>query len=85
MVFTIRGSFRRREKALEHLSEFRSTLKTVKYFFMINPQLNEASKEEVKEILHDINSKVLDHLNSKNHNMSALDASSSVALKLATR
>ena len=41
---------------------------------MINPQLNEASKEEVKEILHDINSKVLDHLNSKNHNMSALDA-----------
>ena len=29
LVFTIRGAFRRREKALEHLSLFRGSLKTV--------------------------------------------------------
>ncbi len=73
LVFTIRGSFRRREKALEHLSEFRSTLKTVKYFFMINSQLSESEKEEVKNILLDINTQVLDHLNGRNHSMTALD------------
>ena len=74
LVFTIRGSFRRREKALEHLSEFRSTLKTVKYFFMINPDLADDKKEEARSILLDINSKVLDHLSSKDHSMAGLDA-----------
>jgi hypothetical protein len=29
LVFTIRGAFRRREKALEHLSLFRAGLKTI--------------------------------------------------------
>lgn len=73
LVFTIRGSFRRREKALEHLSEFRSAVKTVKYFFLSNQNLPEAGKEEVKNILLDINSKVLDHLSSHNRTMTALD------------
>ncbi|MBT8286753.1 MAG: hypothetical protein HKN00_08645 [Flavobacteriaceae bacterium] len=73
LVFTIRGSFRRREKALEHLSEFRSTLKTVKYFFMINPQLDDANKERVTGILHNINDMVLDHLGSKDRSMSSVD------------
>ena len=73
LVFTIRGSFRRREKALEHLSEFRSTLKTVKYFFMINPELSDEEKEEVNSILIDINSQVLDHLSSNNKSMTTLD------------
>ena len=41
LVFTIRGSFRRREKALEHLSEFRSTLKTFNYFLMSNASMSE--------------------------------------------
>lgn len=73
LVFTIRGSFRRREKALEHLSEFRSTLKTVKYFFMINPELSDDDKNKVNAILYNINDKVLNHLGSHNHSMSALD------------
>ena len=51
LVFTIRGSFRRREKALEHLSEFRSAVKTVNYFFLSNQNLTEEGKEEVKNIL----------------------------------
>ena len=39
LVFTIRGSFRRREKALEHLSQFRSDLKTVHYFILSSKDL----------------------------------------------
>ena len=74
LVFTIRGSFRRREKALEHLSEFRSTIKTVKYFFTINPELSQEKKSEVSNILLDINEKVLDHLASKDQSISGLDS-----------
>lgn len=73
LVFTIRGSFRRREKALEHLSEFRSAVKTVNYFFLSNQNLTEEGKEEVKNILLDINAKVLDHLSSHDRTMTALD------------
>lgn len=73
LVFTIRGSFRRREKALEHLSEFRSTIKTVKYFLLSNKDLSDEYKNEIEEILLDINGKVLDHLGSKDYTMASLD------------
>ncbi|MBT8274418.1 MAG: hypothetical protein KJO77_11475, partial [Bacteroidia bacterium] len=73
MVFTIRGSFRRRENALEHLSEFRSTIKTVKYFLLSNPDLSDEKKEEVKKILLEINTETLDHLGSKTYTMKDLD------------
>jgi hypothetical protein len=73
LVFTIRGSFRRREKALEHLSEFRSTIKTVKYFLLSNKDLSEDYKNEIEEILLEINSKVLDHLSNKESTIKELD------------
>lgn len=73
MVFTIRGSFRRREKALEHLSEFRSTIKTVKYFLLSNEELSEDHKDEIKNILLEINTTTLDHLGSENYEMKDLD------------
>ena len=43
LVFTIRGAFRRREKALEHLSLFRASLKTVE-------NIISSSKLELEEI-----------------------------------
>ncbi len=58
---------------MEHLSEFRSTIKTVKYFFMINPELEEEEKAQVNEILLNINSKVIDHLASTDTSMRKLD------------
>lgn len=73
LVFTIRGSFRRREKALEHLSEFRSTLKTVKYFMLSSPELPEEGKDEVKKILIHINHTVLDHLGNQSYEMKEFD------------
>ena len=55
LVFTIRGSFRRRENALEHLSEFRSSLKTLHYFFMCQDNLSDDHKAEIEKILIEIN------------------------------
>lgn len=73
LVFTIRGSFRRREKALEHLSEFRSTIKTLKYFFISNKNLSEEYKKEIESILNEINTKVLEHLVDRKASINELD------------
>ena len=47
LVFTIRGSFRRREKALEHLSQYRSALKTL-YYFVTTSNLLEQEETALK-------------------------------------
>jgi predicted membrane chloride channel (bestrophin family) len=73
LVFTIRGSFRRRENALEHLSEFRSTLKVLHYFFMSTDKLSEEDKNVIKNLLLEINSTTLDHLRNKNGKNKDLD------------
>jgi len=64
LVFTIRGSFRRREKALEHLSEFRSSLITLNYFFMNSASLTEEQKKEINEIFINISNTLMAHLKS---------------------
>ena len=47
LVFAIRGAFRRREKALEHLSRFRGALKIIQYSFSTNTKLPEDKKNEI--------------------------------------
>lgn len=73
LVFTIRGSFRRREKALEHLSQFRSALKTLHYYFMCDNALSENNKKEITEILTAISEKFMDHLINNNYETAELD------------
>ena len=73
MVFTIRGSFRRRENALEHLSEFRSALKVLHYFFMSNDKLTIEQKKEIEQILFEINTTTINHLRVRNGSMKDLD------------
>jgi hypothetical protein len=73
LVFTIRGSFRRREKALEHLSQFRSSLKTVHYFLMTHKTLSEVDKQEISDVLYDISEKTMDHLQNNDHSTADLD------------
>ncbi|WP_208012731.1 hypothetical protein [Christiangramia sabulilitoris] len=73
LVFTIRGSFRRREKALEHLSEFVSSIKTVRYFLLSSDELTDEKKAEVENILHEINEKTLYHLSKKDNDIKTLD------------
>ena len=73
LVFTIRGSFRRREKALEHLSQFRSSLKTVHYFVLSNPKLSEENKNEASNILLEISKDVMGHLKNSIYTTRDLD------------
>jgi len=75
LVFNIRGAFRRREKALEHLSQFRSALKTIHNLFMSNPNLMEENKQELTNILSEISDKTIDHLRNNTENTIELDQS----------
>ncbi len=73
LVFTIRGSFRRREKALEHLSQFRSALKTMYYFVNASNNLAEEKKKEISDILLEISDSSMDHLKNNMESTEALD------------
>lgn len=73
LVFTIRGSFRRREKALQHLSQFRSALKTVHYFILSNKEMSDEFKDELYNILIEISEKVMQHLKENETNTQSLD------------
>lgn len=75
LVFSIRGSFRRREKALEHLSEFKSTLHTIGNFILSKPELVDLYKKDVDTILIDINTTVLNHLASSEKSLTKVDQS----------
>jgi len=75
LVFNIRGSFRRREKALEHLSQLRSSLKTIYYFFMSTTGLTENDKQEITDILLEISNKIIIHLSNNNYDTKDLDES----------
>lgn len=72
LVFTIRGSFRRREKALEHLSQFRSSMKTLSYFITTS-NLTVEEKKSLEIILEDIGKKTLERLKNQNEEIKDLD------------
>lgn len=72
LVFTIRGSFRRREKALEHLSQYRSAMKTIFYFVTTSKLLAE-EENILKKNLQNIEDKTLTHLKSHDGNIKYLD------------
>ena len=73
LVFTIRGSFRRREKALEHLSEFRATIMTIDYFFSSNETLAEEEKNEAYGLLLKISDSLMKQLSANSTETTDLD------------
>jgi len=73
LVFTIRSSFRRREKALEHLSQFRGAIKTVHYFFLSTISLDQQKKDEITNTLIEISEQVISHLSGNGHSTIDLD------------
>lgn len=75
LVFTIRSSFRRREKALEHLSQFRGAAKTIQYYFLSANMLNDEKKKEISVILEDISETLMSHLSSSDYSTKELDES----------
>lgn len=53
LVFNIRGAFRRREKALEHLSQFRSSLQTILEYIQMSANLTPEDKNRLEnDICH---------------------------------
>lgn len=72
LVFTIRGSFRRREKALEHLSQFRSAMKTL-FYFTSTSNLTIEEKNNLERILKEIGGKTLERLKIQNEEIKDLD------------
>jgi len=62
LVFNIRGSFQRRERALEYLSQFRSALLTLNYHFKNSPKLPEDDKIEMTNMLLEISTELTTHL-----------------------
>ena len=73
LVFAIRGSFRRREKALEHLSRFRAVLKTVQNFVICDSQLSEEGKNKMYAILENISERTVEHLRNNYESTKDLD------------
>ncbi len=72
LVFTIRGAFRRREKALEHLSRFRASLKTVESFFLAS-KISDELKTESETKLKELNVALFEHLNTKSEKTEGFD------------
>jgi len=58
---------------LEHLSEFRSSLKTLHYFFSANDNLTLEHKREIQGILQDISNITVEHLRSNGTDTKNLD------------
>jgi predicted membrane chloride channel (bestrophin family) len=73
LVFTIRGAFRRREKALEHLSLFRAGLKTIDNLIQFSPKISDADKLEGQEKIDALNNALYNHLTTKNEDPAAFD------------
>ena len=72
LVFTIRGAFRRREKALEHLSRFRASLRTVESFFLASKMTDELKSESERKI-QELNDALFNHLNTKSEDTQGFD------------
>ena len=75
LVFSIRGSFRRREKALQHFSQFRSALKTMYYYISSNEILTQSQKDELSTMLSGISDQTIAHLGSNQQSTKAVDES----------
>ena len=75
LVFAIRGAFRRREKALEHLSKIRSSLMSIKFGFMTNEKLTKEEVENGNTLLMIILNELTYHLQGENETRSKLDKS----------
>lgn len=73
LVFNIRGSFQRRERALEYLSQFRSALLTLNYYFRNAPKLPDEDKREITNILLEISTELPAHLGKIDYDTKDID------------
>jgi hypothetical protein len=74
LVFTIRAAFRRREKALEHLSRFKASLMIVHYCFQRSKKLDDTQKAVVKNMLVQISESLVTKLSRHTNDQAILRA-----------
>ena len=74
LVFAIRGAFRRREKALEHLSRFRGSILTLQHCFATNSKLSDDKKIEIHDNISAISDKLLIHLKTSEISIQEIDS-----------
>jgi hypothetical protein len=73
LVFAIRGAFKRREKALEFLSRFRSGLKTIEYFILNGSKLPDDLKENAQALLVTISDDFMEYLSGDSYETTKID------------
>ena len=73
LVFNIRGSFKRRERALEYLSQFRSALLTINYYFKNSSKLTDDDQREIANILSEIGNELIVHLGKSDYDTKEID------------
>lgn len=75
LVFAIRGAFKRREKALEHLSKVKSSLIGICYTFMGNAKMTEEQIEDGISLSKNISNCLIEHLDGTEQNSNKLEES----------
>ena len=75
LVFNIRGAFKRRGKALEHLSQLRAALKTIYFYFQLTFNLTPHDKNKLEAILESISHEVVIHLRKNSVETDEIDRS----------
>ena len=73
MVFNIRGAFRRREKALQYLSKYRSALVTISFYLKTSTVMSEEDKKRTLDVLERISDETVRHLRDNKENVAAVD------------
>ncbi len=59
LVFNIRGAFKRREKALEHLSQFRTSLTTILHYIQMSRNLPQEDNTRLESAIDHISERVI--------------------------
>ena len=81
LVFTIRAAFRRREKALEHLSRFKASMLIVHYCFQRSKKLTEEKKWVIRNMLVQISDSLVTKLSRHNNDQTELRANLAAAFQ----
>ncbi|HRI78102.1 MAG TPA: hypothetical protein PLR06_01090 [Cyclobacteriaceae bacterium] len=74
LVFTIRAAFRRREKALEHLSRLKSALTTVHHCFLRCKKLDDAKRAQIQNTIQQLSDDFHNYLGKVSKDESSLRA-----------
>jgi hypothetical protein len=73
LVFCIRSAFRRREKALEHLSQFRSNLRTIEHYLKMS-KLTEEKLKELSSLIKKLENDFLKELSKPEIDLKKIDS-----------